>query len=83
MPTDILDILNGLEQVLPILGTMTGHPELGILASRLLDIGEQEVERRSQANNLVRSEVLADAAAIYAEARAENARLKALGHETE
>lgn len=78
---NILEILNGLERALPILGTIVGHPELGVLAQRLLDIAEGEITRRSQLTGRTRSEVLADAAIAYQEAREANDILSTLGHE--
>ena len=77
----VLDILDGLEKALPILGTMVGHPEMGVLAQRLLDIAETEIDRRAHSSGKTRSEVLADAAIAYPEARAANDKLSALGHE--
>lgn len=78
---DIFDIINGLEKVLPIIGTATGNPELGVLAAKLLDMSEQEIQRRMASSGRTRSEELADAQATYAQFRKENAELKALGHE--
>jgi hypothetical protein len=81
MPINLFDILDGLERALPILGGLTGHPEIGTLAGRLLDIAESEIERRRAATGRTRSEVLADAKAAYAEAKTANEDLKKLGHE--
>lgn len=83
MKIDIFDILDGLEKVLPILGTMTGNPALGTLAAQLLNMGEEEVQRRMSATGRPRAEVLADAAATYPLARQANADLKKLGHEND
>lgn len=84
MSVDLTDILNTLEKLLPILGNTTGHPELAALASGLIDIAEEEIARRqSLAPGRTRSEILADAAAAYAEAHEENEKLKKLGHEDE
>lgn len=71
------DILNGLLPLLPELGAIVGHPELAPLIKLL----EDEVQRRMQDMGQSRAEVLADAAATYAQFRKENADLKALGHE--
>jgi hypothetical protein len=81
MSINLFDILDGLERVLPILGTMTGNPEIGLLAAKLLDMGEEEWERRSSASGKSRSEELADAKATFAAAKIANDELKALGHE--
>ncbi len=78
---NLMDILNGLEKALPLLGTITNHPELGVLGQRLLDIAETEIERRQHLTGRTRSEILADAAVAFQEARTANAALKALGHE--
>lgn len=82
MALNLADILNGLEKALPILGGLTGHPEIGTLAARLLDIAETEIERRQASSGRTRSEILADAKATFEEARTANEELKKLGHES-
>lgn len=77
---NIFDILTDLEQVLPVLGTVVGHPELGPLVQHLVDIAEAEIHRRASSSGKTRSEVLADAAAAFTEAREENDKLSQLGH---
>lgn len=79
----LFDILDKLEAVLPILGGLVGHPELGVLANRLINLAEEEIARRQAQSGKTRSEVLADAAETYAQAKAANNKLKALGHEQE
>lgn len=76
-----LDLFNKLEEYLPILGSLVGHPELGVLAQKLIDIAEEEIASRQQVTGRTRAEILADAKAVYAEAKEENDKLKALGHE--
>ena len=80
---NIFDILDGLEKVLPILGGITGNPALGTLAAKLLQMGEDEIQRRMSARGLTRAQVLADAAATYQQFKAENAALKNAGHEAD
>lgn len=75
------DIIAALEQVLPILAGLSGHPELGILGQKLIDLAEAEIRRRQQSTGQTRAEILADAAATYQKAREENEKLKKLGHE--
>jgi hypothetical protein len=75
------DIIAGLQQALPILAGLSGHPELGVLGQKLITIAEAEITRRQQATGKTRAEVLADAAATYAQFRAENDALKRAGHE--
>lgn len=75
------DIIAALEQALPILAGISGHPELGVLGQKLIDMAEAEIARRQQSTGQTRAEILADAATTYAKARAENEKLKALGHE--
>jgi hypothetical protein len=75
------DIIAALEQALPILAGLGGHPELGILGQKLIDIAEAEIKRRQQQSGMTRAEILADAAATFQKAREENERLKKLGHE--
>jgi len=80
---DIRRIIGGLEELLPILATLTGHPEVGVLSSRLLQIGEAEISRRTAASGLSRNEELADAAATYIQFKTENPALKKMGHEAD
>jgi hypothetical protein len=80
---NLFDILDGLERVLPILGGLTGNPEIGSLAAKLLQLGEDEIQRRMATSGRPRSEVLADATAVYAEAKTANDELKKLGHEND
>ena len=77
------DIIKGIEEALPILAGLGGHPELGVLGQKLIDIAETEISRRQQARGQTRAEVLADAAATYAQFKKENEDLKKLGHETD
>lgn len=77
------DILGSLEELLPVLATMTGHPEIGTLAAALIDKAEAEVARRQAHSGKTRSEELVDAAATFAQAKAANDELKMLGHEGE
>lgn len=79
----IFDILDELVPLLPVIGGMAGHPEVGTLAARLIQLGEEEVQRRMSATGKSRSETLAAASTTYAQFRAENAALKKLGHEND
>lgn len=79
----LFDILNKLEEALPILGGLVGHPELGTLANRLINIAEEEIARRQAQSGMTRPQILEDAAQTFAQAKAENDKLKALGHESE
>jgi len=80
---DLHDIINGLQEVLPILGTLTGHPEIGVLSSRLLQLGEDELQRRTAISGLSRSEELAEAERTYRQFIIENEAAKKMGHENE
>ena len=80
MGLNLTDIFGTIEELLPILATTTGHPELGLLAQKLIAIGEDEIARRRSEQNRTRAEVLADADATFAEARVANQELKDLGH---
>lgn len=80
---NIFDILDGLEKVLPILGGITGNPALGTLAAKLLQMGEDEIQRRMAASGMTRAQVLADAETTYNQFKIENAALKKMGHEGE
>lgn len=84
MSVDIFDILDGLEQILPVLGTMTGKPEIAMLAARLLDIGENEIQRRmAERPGATRAQVLADTTETFQQFKLENVALKKLGHEND
>lgn len=74
----IKNIIDGLLPLLPEFEALIGHPELAPLTKLLQD----EVERRMTATGGTRAEVLADAAATFAEAHKENEDLKKLGHES-
>ncbi len=80
MAFDLADIFGTIEELLPILATTTGHPELGLLAQKLIQIGEAELARRQGEQSRTRAEILADAEATFAEAKAANEELKNLGH---
>lgn len=77
------DLFNTLEEFLPLFAGLTGHPELGILAQKLINIGESELERRMQQTGMTRTEVLQSAAAAYAQLKTENDALKRAGHEND
>lgn len=78
---NLFDILDGLEKMLPILSGITGHPELGILAGKLLQMAEDEITRRQAQSGMTRAQILEDAANTFALAKAENDKLKRLGHD--
>lgn len=80
---NLVDILNKLEVALPILGTMTGHPEIAQLAAKLLDMGEEEWEQRTTKTGRSRTEELEYAKATFAQLKAENDALRQMGHEGE
>ncbi len=80
MGLNLTDIFGTIEELLPILATVSGHPELGLLAQKLIAIGEEELARRQSTQGRTRAEVLADAEATYAEAKIANQELKDLGH---
>lgn len=78
------DLLNLLEQLLPILGGITGNPALAALVQKLVDMAEEEIQRRMNENpGATRTEILEQARVAYAEARLENEKLKRLGHEND
>jgi hypothetical protein len=74
------DILGDLQTALPILGTLVGHPEIGVLAQRLITLSEDEIARRQSDTGKTRSEILAEAAATWEAAKAANDELKQAGH---
>lgn len=54
-----------LGELIPVLGGVTGHPELVALAEKLVQIGEEEVARRMADSGQTREQVLADASATW------------------
>ena len=80
---NLFEILDGLERVLPILGGLTGNPEIGSLAAKLLQLGEDEIVRRQAMQGRTRSQILADAESTYVEAKIANEKLKKLGHKND
>jgi hypothetical protein len=77
------DLFNTLEEFIPLFAGLTGHPELGVLAQKLINIGEEELQRRMRQTGMTRAEVLQDAAATYAQLKTENDALKRAGHEND
>lgn len=77
------DLFNTIEQFIPLFAGLTGHPELGKLAQGLINIGEDEIQRRMNQSGMTRAQVLADAAATYETLKTENEALKKMGHEGE
>lgn len=77
------DLFSTVEQFIPLFAGLTGHPELGMLAQKLISIGESEVQRRMAATGKTRAEVLADASATWQQLKIENDELKKLGHEAD
>lgn len=77
------DIFSTIEQFLPLFAGLTGHPELGILAQKLIKIGESEIQRRMNQTGMTRAQVLAEAAAAYETLKTENEALKKMGHEND
>ena len=77
------DIIDEIERLLPVIGGMAGHPEIGSLLARLIELAEAEAQRRMQSTGASRSDVLADAAAPYAQFKTENAALRRAGHEAD
>lgn len=63
-----MNILFLLQTLIPVLGTITGHPELAQLASKLTAIGEAEIARRIAQTGQTREQILADAAKTWDEA---------------
>lgn len=77
------DLLGTLQQFIPLFAGLAGHPELGLLAQKLIGIGEDEVQRRMASSGMTRAQVLQDAATTFAQLKSENDALKKLGHEND
>ncbi|HEY6244576.1 MAG TPA: hypothetical protein VIX17_11540 [Pyrinomonadaceae bacterium] len=63
-----MNILILLQTMLPVLGTVTHHPEIAQLATNLTSIAEEEISRRMSQTGKTRAEILADAGAAWDEA---------------
>lgn len=77
------DLFDSLYKLIPLLSTVAGHPELGALAEKLIEIGEEEIARRMAEKGQTRAEVLADADATWQRAITGADELGKLGHEDE
>ncbi len=66
----ILDAIKRLDDLIPFLATLTGHPELGTLAQQLIDIANGQLEAQAGAGGKTTDQILAEAGAKWDEALA-------------
>ncbi|HEY3038241.1 MAG TPA: hypothetical protein VGJ66_05860 [Pyrinomonadaceae bacterium] len=70
------DTILALNQLIPILGTLTGHPQVGPLAQQLIAIAQGQLASRAAASGKTTEQILAEASATWDKAlqNAENLR---------
>ncbi len=61
----IKDTITKLDQLIPVLATLTGHPELGALAQQLINIGNSELQNRAAQTGKTTDEILQEASAEW------------------
>lgn len=61
----VVDTIQNLSKVIPVLGNVTGHPEIGSLAQKLLDIGTAEAARLAADSGKTTDEILQEASATW------------------
>ena len=72
----VLEIIQSLDKVIPVLGNLTGHPEIGSLAQKLLDIGTAEAARMAADSGKTTDQILEEASAEWNSAIANAEALK-------
>jgi len=64
----ILDTIKKLDDLIPFLATLTGHPELGTLAQQLIDIANGQLQAQAGAGGKTTDQILTEAGAKWAKA---------------
>jgi hypothetical protein len=59
------DTILKLDQFIPILATLTGNPQIGILAQQLITIANGQLESQAAASGKSTDEILQDASAAW------------------
>lgn len=66
----ILDDILRLNQLLPIIATLTGNPQVGLLAQQLINIAVGQLEAQAGNTGKTTDEILAEASAKWDQALA-------------
>lgn len=66
----ILDTIKKLDDLIPFLATLTGHPELGTLAQQLIDIANGQLEAQAGAGGKTTDQILKEAGETWDKALA-------------
>lgn len=61
----IKDTILKLDQLIPILATLTGNPAIGALAQQLIGIANSQLESQAAASGKTTDEILAEASATW------------------
>jgi hypothetical protein len=61
----VTDKIVQLDQLIPIIGTLTGNPLIGTLAQQLIDIANRELQGRAADTGKSTDEILQEASAAW------------------
>jgi hypothetical protein len=59
------DTLQALNQLIPVLATLTGHPQVGALAQQLIAIANGQIQSQAAASGKTTEQILAEAGATW------------------
>lgn len=59
------DTIMSLNQLIPVLATLSGHPEVGALAQQLISIANGQLESQASATGKTTDQLLAEAGATW------------------
>ena len=59
------DTILALNQLIPVLATLTGHPQVGVLAQQLIAIANGQLQTEAAASGKTTDQLLAEAGATW------------------
>jgi hypothetical protein len=59
------DTIQALQQLIPVLATLTGHPQVGVLAQQLISIANGQLQSQADASGKTTAQLLEEAAATW------------------
>jgi hypothetical protein len=59
------DTILALQQLIPVLATLTGHPQVGALAQQLITIATGQIQSQAAASGKPTEQILAEAGATW------------------